>query len=122
MRFHQRQNDYSILYNFHCRCRKELADLKVMRNDAIIARDASRSQLETEEKNVYAERKKREIELQKVKREAEEKKALQEQRERRLVRLPAFCAYLFFQIKSRNFIYCTQCEILWSFESTFRRM
>ena len=67
------------------RCRKELADLKVMRNDAIIARDASKGQLETEEKKVYGERKERENKLAKVKKEAEEKKQLQEQRERRMV-------------------------------------
>ena len=69
-----------------CRARKELEELKAMRNDAVIAKEASKSQLEREEQQVYHDRKKREVELSKVRKEAEEKKMLQEQRERRLVR------------------------------------
>ena len=71
---------------FVFRARKELEELKAMRNDAVIAKEASKGQLEREEQQVYHDRKKREVELSKVRKEAEEKKMLQEQRERRLVR------------------------------------
>ena len=56
-----------------------------MKNDAIIARDAAKAELEKQEKEVYTERRKREIELQKVRKEAEEKKIQQESFQRRLV-------------------------------------
>ena len=58
-----------------------------MKNDAIIARDAAKAELEKQEKEVYTERRKREIELQKVRKEAEEKKIQQESFQRRLVNI-----------------------------------
>ena len=73
-----------------------------MRNDAVLARDASRNQLEREEKEVYAERKRRETELQKVKKEAEEKKILQEARERRLV---SHVMFVLFVSAERKFVW-----------------
>ena len=57
-----------------------------MRNDASIARDAAKQELEKQEKEVYASRKRREIELQKVRKEAEEKKLQHESFQRRMVR------------------------------------
>ena len=56
-----------------------------MKNDAIIARDIAKSQLEDQEKEVYAERRKRELELHKVCKEADEKKMLQERYQYRIV-------------------------------------
>ena len=56
-----------------------------MKNDAIIARDIAKSQLEDQEKEVYAERRKRELELHKVRKEADEKKMLQERYQYRIV-------------------------------------
>jgi len=67
------------------RLRAELKELQTMKNDAIIARDAAKAELEKQEKEVYTERRKREIELQKVRKEAEEKKIQQESFQRRLV-------------------------------------
>jgi len=66
------------------RLQAELKDLQVMRNDALIARDAAKQELEKQEKEVYAERRKRENELQKVRKEAEEKKMQHESFQRRL--------------------------------------
>ena len=44
-----------------------------MNNDAQIARDTAKSELEKQERQVYEERKKREMELAEVRKEAEEK-------------------------------------------------
>ena len=74
-------------YLHSCRLQAELKDLQVMRNDALIARDAAKQELEKQEKEVYAERRKRENELQKVRKEAEEKKMQHESFQRRLVRI-----------------------------------
>ena len=63
-----------------------------MKNDAIIARDIAKSQLEEQEKEVYAERRKRELELHKVRKEAEEKKMLQERYQYRIVSIPHFAS------------------------------
>ena len=56
-----------------------------MKTDALIARNVAKSQLEEQEKEVYAERRQRELELQKVRKEADEKKLLQERFQHRIV-------------------------------------
>lgn len=62
----------------------EKKELEAMRTDALISRDAAKDELEKQEKQVYAERRKREIELTEVRKEAEEKKIQQERIERRI--------------------------------------
>ncbi|KAI0217961.1 Coiled-coil domain-containing protein 151 [Lamellibrachia satsuma] len=64
--------------------KSELQELQTMKNDAIIARDIAKSQLEDQEKEVYAERRKRELELHKVRKEADEKKMMQERYQYRI--------------------------------------
>ena len=45
------------------RAKQELKELQAMNNDAQIARDTAKSELEKQERQVYEERKKREMEL-----------------------------------------------------------
>lgn len=66
------------------RLRVELKDLKSMKNDAMIARDAAKTELQKQEQEVYSERKRRELELNKVKKEADEKQSQQELYSKRL--------------------------------------
>lgn len=81
--------------SFAVRLKSELQELQTMKNDAIIARDIAKSQLEDQEKEVYAERRKRELELHKVRKEADEKKMMQERYQYRIVSLP-FCLWFNF--------------------------
>ena len=73
------------------RLRAERKSLAQMHSDAVISRDAARTQLEKEEKHVYEEKKKRENELQAVRKEAEEKKTQYEKIEKRQVRQQVYC-------------------------------
>merc|ERR1712156_1206781 len=66
------------------RCRSELKELKAMDNDAQIARDTAKADLERQERQVYQERKERELELAQVKKEADEKRIQHERIERRI--------------------------------------
>jgi len=66
------------------RCRSELKELKAMNNDAQIARDTAKADLERQERQVYQERKERELELAQVKKEADEKRIQHERIERRI--------------------------------------
>ena len=68
-----------------CRCRQELQELKAMNNDAQIARDAAKQDLELQERQVYEERRRRELELAQVRKEADEKRQQHERIERRIV-------------------------------------
>ena len=67
------------------RSQQELKELRAMNNDAQIARDAAKSELEKQERQVYEERRKREMELAEVRKEAEEKRLQHERIERRIV-------------------------------------
>lgn len=67
------------------RAKQELKELQAMNNDAQIARDTAKSELEKQERQVYEERKKREMELAEVRKEAEEKRLQHERIERRIV-------------------------------------
>ena len=75
-----------------------------MKQDAMIARDIAKSQLDDQEKQVYAERRKRELELNRVRKQSDEKKLLQERYQHRIVsycdiRRYYFCfKYLYFVI------------------------
>ena len=77
----------SQLYVFFGRAKQELKELQAMNNDAQIARDTAKSELEKQERLVYEERKKREMELAEVRKEAEEKRLQHERIERRIVSL-----------------------------------
>ncbi|CAD5117410.1 unnamed protein product [Dimorphilus gyrociliatus] len=66
------------------RCQEELRELKTMRDDAEIAKNVAKSELEKKERKVYADRKQREIELQEMKKIAEEKQAYHDRVERRM--------------------------------------
>ena len=68
------------------RCRQELKELRAMNNDAQIARDAAKQELERQERQVYEERRRRELELAQVRKKAEEKRLQHERIERRIVR------------------------------------
>ena len=81
MRSHSRPFGFGILY----RAKQELKELQAMNNDAQIARDTAKSELEKQERQVYEERKKREMELAEVRKEAEEKRLQHERIERRIV-------------------------------------
>ena len=67
------------------RAKQELKELQATNNDAQIARDTAKSELEKQERQVYEERKKREMELAEVRKEAEEKRLQHERIERRIV-------------------------------------
>ncbi|CAG5115219.1 unnamed protein product [Candidula unifasciata] len=69
--------------------REQLKQLKVMYNDAQLAKETAINDLRQLEETVYAERKKREIELQKMKKEAEEKKLQYEKIEKRIAQRSA---------------------------------
>ena len=56
-----------------------------MNNDAQIARDAAKQDLELQERQVYEERRRRELELAQVRKEADEKRQQHERIERRIV-------------------------------------
>ncbi len=71
--------------SLHIRSQQELKELRAMNNDAQIARDAAKSELEKQERQVYEERRKREMELAEVRKEAEEKRLQHERIERRIV-------------------------------------
>lgn len=60
-----------------------------MNNDAQLARDTAKKELEKQERQVYEERKKREMELAEVRKEAEEKRLQHERIERRIVSIQA---------------------------------
>ena len=78
------------------RMKQQLQELKVLQNDAEIARDRAKEDLINLEKTIYADRRARDIELQSVRREADEKRQRQEQFQRRIV---------------RTFIICTSCQM-----------
>ncbi|XP_066916489.1 outer dynein arm-docking complex subunit 3-like [Clytia hemisphaerica] len=64
----------------------ELSDLKVMYNDAQIARDTARAELSKLEQSVYEAKREREVQLMEYKKQAEEKKEHAEKVEKRLQR------------------------------------
>ena len=70
--------------------KQQLKELKVLQNDAEIARDRAKEELMTLEKSIYADRRARDVELQNVRREADEKRQQQELFQRRIVRLSFF--------------------------------
>jgi len=72
------------------RMKQQLKELKVLQNDAEIARDRAKEELMNLEKTIYADRRARDIELQNVRRESDEKRQQQELFQRRIVRLSAF--------------------------------
>ena len=87
-----------VTYIIYCPCymyynksiffslKKEKAELELMRNDATVARDLAKAELEQQEKEIYTEKHKREEELQQMRKEAEETRLQQEKMERRNVR------------------------------------
>jgi hypothetical protein len=66
------------------RMKHQLKELKVLHNDAQIARDRAKEDLIQLEKQLYKERKAREIEMQNVRKEADEKRQQQELFQRRI--------------------------------------
>jgi myosin heavy subunit len=64
----------------------ELSELKVMYNDAQIARDTARAELTKLEQSVYEAKREREVQLMEYKKQAEEKKEHAEKVEKRLQR------------------------------------
>ena len=88
----------TVTYIIYCPCymyynksiffslKKEKAELELMRNDATVARDLAKAELEQQEKEIYTEKHKREEELQQMRKEAEETRLQQEKMERRNVR------------------------------------
>ena len=73
------------LDNIYNRAKQELKELKAMNNDAQIAKDTTKSDLEKLERQVYEDRRRRELELNQVRKEAEEKRIQHERIERRIV-------------------------------------
>ena len=62
----------------------ELSELKVMHNDAQIARDTARAELSKLEQSVYEAKREREVQLMEYKKQAEEKKEHAEKVEKRV--------------------------------------
>jgi len=66
------------------RMKQQLKELKVLHNDAQIARDKAKEDLMQLERKLYSDRKKREIEMQGIRKEADEKRQQQELFQRRI--------------------------------------
>uniref|UniRef100_A0A8D0B832 ODAD1 central coiled coil region domain-containing protein n=1 Tax=Salvator merianae TaxID=96440 RepID=A0A8D0B832_SALMN len=77
------QNKLDALEAEILRLHNELKDLESVNADALHARDAARAQLQTQEENIYRERKLRDKKLKDLKKLTEEKRAQNERAERR---------------------------------------
>jgi len=67
------------------RAKEELKELKRMKADAELSRDAAVKESKKQEETYYSDKKRREQELQRMRKEAEEKRSLHERTERRIV-------------------------------------
>ena len=74
-------------------CREEVKQLKIMYQDAVLAKDAALEELRRQEELVFTERRRRDIELQNMKQVAQEKQLLQEKVEKRIVNLFGYNNY-----------------------------
>ena len=79
--------DCELVSDHFFRMKHQLKELKVLQNDAQIARDRAKEDLVNLEKRIYADRRARDVEMQAVRREADEKRQQQEMYQRRIVRL-----------------------------------
>ncbi|XP_026883950.2 coiled-coil domain-containing protein 151 isoform X2 [Electrophorus electricus] len=68
------------------RQKQDLRELQVMNNDAHLAKDAAKAELQRQEELVYGERRKREVILSQYKKQVEERRAQAERGERRAQR------------------------------------
>nr|AIJ50388.1 CCDC151 [Schmidtea mediterranea] len=66
------------------RCREEVIELKIMHQDANLAKTAALEELSRQESLVFAERRRRDVELQNMKQVAQEKQLMQEKVEKRI--------------------------------------